>query len=93
MIQFLPCFGDKELIEYPDGFDVEYEIKQAKMFHMVLGLSNPEGKAEEREFGRSLDGYIWDKSSVDITDEYLVPRKKGHNWTRRFGSCQHKVDI
>lgn len=29
--------------EYPDGFDVEYEIKQAKDVSMVLGLSNPEG--------------------------------------------------
>lgn len=74
MIQFLPCL-EIRVTEYPDGFDVEYEIKQAKMFPW-FGPEQSRRSELKREFGRERGSSFWDKSSVDITDEYLVPRKR-----------------
>lgn len=69
------------MTEYPDGLYVEYEIKQAKMFPRFWAIeSNSEQfrrvRMQKREFGREHGSSLWDKSSVDIIDEYLVPRKR-----------------
>lgn len=69
-------------------FEISFEsrsIADSDIFPVGIKIINPDPSTTDLRFINRVDGeYIWDTTSGDLTDVYLIENEKTENWTKKI---------